>query len=204
MLRSLFGKFDEFVGVEDVVTDADHPAARQLQMATASHPERLGCGRPVERLGGGRAPVDEQPLARRRRQPDPADVIALAVTEIEPAEAEPVLDAAQLDQPALVLGGERVTLGTGRGGAARAHRPGLGQLPLGELAQTVEPAIHPVDLSLLGGDDGVSRLIRRELGLCGQGLAAGHHVQTSPIREQKKTTCQAMSFTAKRRAAGGR
>src|SRR6185312_16330620 len=118
-------------------------------------------GRPVEGLGCRGAPVDEQPLARTCGQPDPAHVVALAVTQIEPAEAEPVLDAPQLDQPALVLGRERVTFGTGSGSAARAYRPGLRQLLLGELTQTVEPAIHPVYLTLLAGDNGVARRIRR-------------------------------------------
>jgi len=57
-------------------------------------------GGPVERLGRRRPPVDQQLPVLVVGEPDPADVPALAAEQVEPAEAEPLLDRPQLGQPA--------------------------------------------------------------------------------------------------------
>ncbi len=119
-----------------------------------------------------------------------AHVIALA-SQLEPAEAEPELDAAQLHQPPLVFGGEGVTFGTRGGGTERARCAGFGQLPLREVAQVVQPGVHAVDLFLLGG--------RTRLAPPGQG-SSGCAAMCWPLvtisrrlrAAEKNKTCQGM------------
>ena len=102
------GQLDQLVRIQHVVADPDDLPTAQLKMASPADPQRLRRCRPVEGLCCRRPPIDQQPLTIGRGQADPADVVALAVGEVQPAETQAVLHAAQLDETALVLGGEGI------------------------------------------------------------------------------------------------
>ena len=82
---------------------------------------------------------------------DPADVAALAVGEVEAAEAQPVLRRVQLGDLLAVLQAENLAFGPCLVRAALlAEHPG--EPAGGSLAELVQPAIKHRDISLLGGD----------------------------------------------------
>ena len=140
----------ERVQVEDLVLDAGDGAAVRRQVPAAYDAVGRDRGRPVERLRGRCPPVQQQLPVLVVGQPDPADVAVLAVAQVQPPEAQPVLDGAQLAQPAAVQRGERVALGAGRGGAGagRAAYP-LQRLP-GPGPELVESPVERVEVALLG------------------------------------------------------
>jgi hypothetical protein len=134
--------------VEDVVLDAQDLPAPGPEMAAAHHPVAVGPGGPVERLGRGGAPVDQQRLAVVVEQPEAADVQVAAVGPVQPPEAQPVLGRGQLGQAASVPGHERVPVHPGLDVAAAvvAQRPL--QLGLGALAQGVQAPVQHRDVGL--------------------------------------------------------
>jgi hypothetical protein len=74
---------------EQVVIEVDHFRAAADDDAPANHAERLAGGGSIEGRRGGRAPVDQQRFTVLVAYAEPADVVCLAVVEIEPAEHEP-------------------------------------------------------------------------------------------------------------------
>jgi hypothetical protein len=107
------------VEVEHLVLDAGDLPVLGGQLPAPDDPVRLHRGGPVERLGRRRPPVDQQLPVLVVGQPDPADVPALATEQVQPAEAEPLLDRTQLGQPGGVQGHEGVPLAAGRRSAGR-------------------------------------------------------------------------------------
>ena len=72
---------------------------------------------------------------------DPADIAALAVVEVEPAEAQPVLGRVELGDLLAVHGAERLALGPGRWRAAGLPQH-PGQPARGALTQVIEAAVE--------------------------------------------------------------
>ena len=71
--------------VRQLVVEAGEPAAPQDEVAPADQAHRRAGGRPVERLGGRRPPVDDQRLVVLVGDRHPADVVALAaVASVRP------------------------------------------------------------------------------------------------------------------------
>ena len=106
----------------------------------------------VEVAGRGGPPVDQQLGLLVVGEPEPADVAAGAVAQVDPAEGQPVLDGLQLGQPLLVQGGEGVALGPVLVGADRAGPAYGGELGGRAGPQRVQARVQPVDVRLLGGD----------------------------------------------------
>ena len=67
------------VGGEHLVPVVADPAAGPAVPAAAGQPHRVGVGRAEERLGGGRAPVEQQPATRAVGEAEPADVDGFGV-----------------------------------------------------------------------------------------------------------------------------
>ena len=70
---------------------ADHPLATPLQYAAADHIHRVAGSGPIEGLGRGCSPVDNEWLVVGITNTDPADVTDLRVSPVQPAEDEPFL-----------------------------------------------------------------------------------------------------------------
>ena len=98
------------VQVEHVVVQADDPPARGPQVPAAGDAVPLHWGSPVERLRRLGAPVGEQQIALGAAQREPADIQAIAVIEVQPAEAQIALGRFQLGAPFLILVCERIAL----------------------------------------------------------------------------------------------
>jgi len=109
-------------------------------------------GRLVERGRRRRPPVEQELGALVVRQPDPADVAALARDEVEAAERQALLDGGQLTQPLGVQGVEGVPLGPAARGRDDGRAADLLQGAGGPLAQAVEVPVEPVDVGLLAPD----------------------------------------------------
>ena len=70
-------------GGEHLVPVVADPAAGPAVPAAAGQPHRVGVGRAEERLGRGRAPVDEQPTTGAVGEAEPADVHGLGVVRAD-------------------------------------------------------------------------------------------------------------------------
>ena len=132
----------ERLRVEHVVLDPEDLPAAGPQVPAADHAARGGPGGPVERLGRGGAPVDQQRFAVVVEQPQAADVQVAAVGVVQPPEAEAVLGRGQLGQAPAVPGHERVPVHPGRHVAAAVVAQGPLQLGLGALAQRVQAPVQ--------------------------------------------------------------
>jgi hypothetical protein len=142
--------------VEDLVVDGDHAAALTQQVAAEHEALGLAGRRPVEGLGGGRSPVDEQGLEALVGQADAPDVVAVAGLEVDAPEAQRSAADVVAGQRAL----QQVDLGVAlEQGLAMAGlvQPHLGQAGRGVAPQLGQAAVEPVDVPLLGG----SRVVRR-------------------------------------------
>ncbi len=140
------------VEVERLVLDAGHLPAAGGQVAPADDLAGGRGGRLVEVAGRRGPPVDQQLGLLVVGEPEPADVAAGAVAQVDPAEGQPVLDGLQLGQPLLVQGGEGVALGPVLVGADRAGPAYGGKLGGRAGPQRVQARVQPVDVRLLGGD----------------------------------------------------
>jgi hypothetical protein len=130
------------LGVEHVVLDPQDGAAAGAQVPAADHAGRGGPGGPVERLGRGGAPVDQQRFPVVVEQSKAADVQVAAVGAVEPPEAQAVLGRVQLGQAAAVPGHEGVPVDPGLDVAAAVIAQGPLQLGPGALAQGVEAPVQ--------------------------------------------------------------
>ena len=94
-------------GGEHLVPVVGDPAAGPAVPAAARQAHRVGVGRPEERLGRGRAPVEQQPATRAVGEAEPSDVDGLGVVGADDApEAQVQAEAAQGAQ----AGGQPVDL----------------------------------------------------------------------------------------------
>ena len=120
--------------VEHLVVDRDDPPRRVRMCRRRRTPSGRDRGGEVERPRGGRPPVDQQlvVVAVVVEDPDPADVAAVAVVEVEPAEAQTVLAASswairrtgrRADPHKRVFGVLQLINALDRQGAVRAFSP---------------------------------------------------------------------------------
>ena len=155
------------LGHHEVVLDADDRRALAPQDPAPDDAHRVDRGRPVERGGRGRAPVDDERLVLVVADAEPADVADLAVgrggplgTEVEAAEDQPLVllldhrasarrgvdEGVALEEPGHLL----VAHVAGAVGAAPGQAVGLdigrAQARLGQLG------VDPVDVRLLAGE----------------------------------------------------
>ena len=153
----------EPVGGEHLVPVVADPAAGPAVAAAARQPHRVGVGGAEERLGRGRAPVDEQPAAGAVGEAEPADVDGLgAVVADHPAEAQVEAEAAQGPQP----GGQPVDLlvAVQRLLSSPPRCPALGVQTVGQVGDRLLEALrHRREVLLVRGD-------QRRVGLGGQVL----------------------------------
>jgi hypothetical protein len=117
-------------------------------VSAADHPGRGGPGGPVERLGRGGAPVDQQRLAVVVEQPQAADVQVAAVGPVQPAEAQAVLGRGQLGQAVAVAGHEGVPVDPGLEVATAVVAKGPLQLGPGAFAQGIEAPVQQCHVGL--------------------------------------------------------
>jgi hypothetical protein len=101
--------------VQDLVIDAHHGPAAGLDVTAPPDAGGRGGGGQIKGPRGRGAPVHQQLLivAGFVVNPDPPDIPALAVVEIEPAEAQPVLGRVELGELLCVHCAERLPLGPG-------------------------------------------------------------------------------------------
>lgn len=149
------------VRVEHLVPVVADPATAPAVSAAAPQPHRVGVGGTEERLGGGGAPVDQQPAALAVGEAEPADVHrcgAVLAGHVPEAEIEP--EAAQGAQ----AGGEPVDLRVPvhRLAARAAGSPALGVEAGGQLGdRRVQGPGDGREVLLVGGD-------QRRVGLGGE------------------------------------
>ncbi len=169
-------------GVHLVPVVAD-PSAGPAVAAAAGQTHRVGVGGPEERLGGGGAPVDQQPAARAVGQAEPSHVQrAGAVGGVHPPEAQVQAEPAQGAEP----GGQPVDLHVPihRLPGRPAGRPALGVQPVGQLHDRLLQAAGDVgEVPFVVGD-------QRRVGLGGEAVGKvermggqGVHVGGSDLRE---------------------
>ena len=165
---------------ERLVPVVDDPAPHPAVATPAHQALRVCVGGGEERLGGRRAPVDEQPAAVGVGEPEPSDVRRPVVARLrggvdDAAEAEVEVVAAQGTQP----GGQPVHLLVAlEGGGAVAHRgpPHLRQ-PLLEVGdRPLEPGGDPGEVLPVAVDQG-----RVGLGREGAGEGEGRDVVGSVV-----------------------
>jgi hypothetical protein len=140
------------LSAEFLVPDRGHPPVDGADMPATAHAFRGERGRGVERARGGRPPVDQQravaPVPGQvLQQADAADVPALAVAQVQPAEAQALLNGVEPPQTLGQLGCGHVAFGQ-----ALVAEPGPGQHlvePVPRLlAQFVKPPVEPGDVIL--------------------------------------------------------
>ena len=146
----------EVPATEQLVLDAQHGAALDGEVAAPHQPHRLATGGPVERLGNGCPPVDDDRLGLRVGDGEAADVEALGglralgvtvdatehqrgVTEVEVGEP---LDQGLVEGVALEAGLER------------ASQIGLVEVPQPprRLAGALQALVGVIDVGLFGGE----------------------------------------------------
>ena len=139
-------------------------ALRGEEVPAAHDAHRLDRGRPVERLGDRRAPVDDERGLVVVGDRDAADVVPVAVgggagvvgLQVEAAEHQRGVADLEVGQAALGVGDGDVALEPGLVGPAPAHLGvALGDPPGGR-PHLVEPVVGPVDVALLGRELGGS------------------------------------------------
>ena len=142
------------VEVEHLVVDPGHLAQPGADVPAPADALRPGRGGDVERPRRGRSPVQQQRLvvALVVDDAEPADVPALAVLEVQPTEAEPVLRGVELAEPAGPLRGRAVPLGHALVRGGHAADQGLGEVAGGSLAQPIELLVEHRHVLLLGRD----------------------------------------------------
>ena len=149
----------EVAAAEQLVLEAEHGAALDDEVAAAHQAHRLAPGGPVERLGDGRPPVDDDRLGLLVGDGQAADVerlggvralgVAVDAPEHEGGVAEVEVGEA-LDQGLV----EGVALEAGLERAAEIGLVEVAQAP-GRLPRALEALVGVIDVGLLGGQFGV-------------------------------------------------
>ena len=145
--------------VEHLVLEPDQLAVAPTEVASPHDTHRVVRQRPVERLGGGRPPVDDERIAVLVRDGEATHVQAAAVDEVEAAHEQPVLRDVERGQPAAGVGDGAVAL------EQRLRVPRLGEPPRGP-GQALGRAPH-----------GLRRGRRRRRGRRAPGAARRHHAR---------------------------
>ena len=129
--------------VQHLIVDADHGAVLGADVAATPNVQRSDRGGEVERARCRRSPVDEQRLlvGVLGEQSDSADVATRPVLEVEPAEAQTLLDRVELREPVGVEREGRVPLGAGLRCSAGGGEH-LGEAARGVTAQLVEASVQ--------------------------------------------------------------
>ena len=109
--------------VEHLVVEPDQLAVAPAEVASPHHTHGVVRQRPVERLGGGRPPVDDERITVFVRDGQATHVQAAAVDEVEAADEQPVLRDVERGQPAAGVGDGAVAL------EQRLRVPRLGEPP---------------------------------------------------------------------------
>ncbi len=151
---------DRFLVEHLVVEGGDFAALAGDEVAAPDHRHRLDRGGPVEGLGDGGAPVDDEGGVGVVLHGQAPDVPAHTPLEVEPAEHQGRLADLELGQPALGHVPGDVPLQAGLVGPARAHVGVRGPDPFGGRAHRLEPRIGRRHIGLLG------RQLRVRLGVC--------------------------------------
>ncbi len=131
----------ERVGAEHLVPVVADPAAGPAVPATARETQRVGVGRREERLGGGGAPVEQQPAAGAVGEAEASHVHGFAAVGGDDApQAQVQAEAAQGAQ----AGGQAVDLGVPVHGlpADAAGRPALRLQAVGEFTDRLREAFR--------------------------------------------------------------
>ena len=172
------------VGVEHLVVEADDLPAVGLEVAAAGDAHRLDGRGPVEGLGEGRAPVDDQRREVVVGDRDATDVERLGglggpavggiggsvgVEEVEAAEGERRVADVEAGQAAAGVGLGGLALEPGLVGAASSDLGVALGHPFGRPTHDVEPGVRDVEMALLGLQLG-GRAFGFEIGL---GAAGG-------------------------------
>ncbi|ESU46960.1 hypothetical protein P376_5063 [Streptomyces sp. HCCB10043] len=176
------GMAGEALRREHLVPEVADPAAGPPVAAAAHQAHRVAVGGPEERLGGRRAPVDQQSAARAVGQAEPSHVQRLgAVGGDHAPEAQVEAEPAQGTQP----GGQPVDLHVPvhRRPARPAGRAARGREPFGELGDRLFQAVGDGrEVLLVLGD-------QRRVGLGGEPVGEveraggqGCHVVSSDLR----------------------
>ena len=87
------------ISVEELVLDPDERAALEGEVTAAGETHRGTAGRPVERLGHGRSPVDYHRLLALVRDREAADVEGLAGVAVDAAEHEGSVSDLEVSEP---------------------------------------------------------------------------------------------------------
>ncbi len=157
-------------------------AAGPAVPAAAGQAHGVGVGRPEERLGRGRAPVDQQPAAAAVGEPEPSDIDRLgAVRADNPAEAQVQAEAGQGAQP----GSHPVDLHVPvhRRLADAAGRPELGLDAAGQVGDRLLEALRDGrEVPLVAGDQRRVSLGGETIGQVESTGSQGVHVISSDAR----------------------
>ncbi len=140
------------VRVQHIVVEVHHLRPTADDHPPAYHPHRLAGRGPVERGRGRGPPVDQQRLPILVAYAQPADVVGLAVVEVQPPEHQPLRLGVQRPQlrGGLVDDGVPLDQPAARAGDGAAV-PLPGQL-LRLRAQVLDAGVDPVHEGLLTGD----------------------------------------------------
>jgi hypothetical protein len=136
--------------VKDLVVDADHAATPRQQVSTANQTKWLTGGGPVERLGYGRAPINDERLTVFVVDGDPPDVKGLAVDPVNAAETQAQRPEFEFREPARAGALAHVALDRMRR-LLHADRQLRGREASGQHLQVLEAGVGPVEVGLLGG-----------------------------------------------------
>jgi hypothetical protein len=138
--------------VEHLVVHRDYLAQPGPDVPPAPHAVGRDRGGDVERPRRRRPPVHQQQVvvAVVIHDPEPPDVPALAVLEVQPAEAQAVLGRVELPDPVREPGRDAVPLRHGLVGAAGRGQH-LGQPVRGPRPEPVQPPVQHRHVRLLAG-----------------------------------------------------
>ena len=158
----------EVAAAEQLVLDAEHVPALDGEVAAAHEAHRLAAGRPVERLGDGRPPVDDDRLGLLVGDGEAADVEALGGgralgVAVDAPEDERGVAEVEVGQPLDQGLVERVALETG---LERAPEVGLVEVsePPRRRLGALEALVGVIDVRLLVGEFG---MLLRHSSRCG-------------------------------------
>ena len=177
-------------GGEHLVPVVADPAAGPAIPAAAGQTHRVGVGRSEERLGRGRAPVDQQPTTRAVREAEPSDVHGLGVVRADHVpEAQVQTEATQGAQAS----GQPVDLHVPvhRRLAHAAGRLALGIEAIGQLGDRLLEALRDGrEVLLVAGDQRRVGLGGEVVGKVERAGGQGIHVISSDLRVATWSTCR--------------
>jgi hypothetical protein len=177
------------LGVEELVLEVQHLGAVREEVASQLQAHRVGTGRPVERLGDGGPPVDDQRFLIRVRDGQPTDmelvgrILGRSGSLIDPPEHQRLAAELQMLEPAQAVADPDVPLGD------RLERPP--SLPervlkhrLGRRPHGGEPLVRQIHVSLFGREVGMGHIGKHPLCVVSAPIASHPARSASPGRAQ--------------------